>query len=105
MDPPRPPLEECCALCRAQPPEGEEFLDRLENRMKVNDPQAFLMMACYYEERSHGLPKDKRKAFELTLRAAELGLSDACYNLAVDYREGIVTSGPLPAINARVIGN
>lgn len=57
--------------------------------MRVNDARAINNMAGRYRCGSTGLPQDQGKSLELTLRAAELGSLDACYNLAVNYRDGV----------------
>ena len=56
--------------------------------MKVNDAEAFHDMGAHYFNGRSGLLKNRRKAFELSNRAAELGSVKAHYNIALDYHMG-----------------
>lgn len=75
-----------CAFCRAPvSSKNEERIKLTQNRMKHNDPEAFLMMGQIYKEGLMGMKKDEKKALELMHKAAELGLSEAHYILADSY--------------------
>ena len=75
-----------CAFCRAPVSStNEERIKLTQNRMKHNDPEAFLMMGQIYKEGLMGMKKDEKKALELMHKAAELGLSEAHYILADSY--------------------
>lgn len=65
---------------------------RVKKRMERNDSEAFLFIfGCYIVGR-YGLPKDQQQAFNLCLRAAELGNSNACFNVANLYKDGVGVS-------------
>ena len=82
-------LQVTCPLCRTIFPENDEDeLARLRDRMERNHADAFFMMALHYTDGQLGLQKDKRKAFELFLRAAELGHASAMHHVARAYYEG-----------------
>ncbi|KAL7533631.1 hypothetical protein ACHAXR_005364 [Thalassiosira sp. AJA248-18] len=79
-----------CAFCRTPIANENEFLAQSRKRMELDDAEITFCMGCYYSSGSHGLPKDKKKAFELFLRAAELGSARACTNVAIAYRTGVL---------------
>jgi TPR repeat protein len=57
-------------------------------RVEANDAGAMFMLAeCYYRGRG-GLQQDRSKGDELLIMAADLGSSQAHYNLAVGHLEG-----------------
>ena len=89
-DPPEPEIKKTCAFCRepAKVFSGEEHLQCYQKRMDMNDARAFHSIASDYARGDFGLPKDMDKAVELYLRAVELGLANACYNISRKYRAG-----------------
>ena len=79
-------LEYSCPCCRDTFGENnEEYLARLRERMERNQAYAFYFMGQNYLRGLCGLPKDDRKAFELYLRAAELGHAISCFDIAGFY--------------------
>ena len=71
-----------CPSCRTPPPESDESdLDRIQKRVKINDPEAVHYLGLFYRDGVHGLEKDLTKAFELFERAAALGSSDAHFDI------------------------
>ena len=88
-DPPKPPLERNCAFCRtAFTCTNEESVERIEARMALGDSNAFEMLAESYQKGLYGQTRDTRKAFELYLRAAELGSANALHNISCMYWDG-----------------
>jgi len=72
-----------CPFCRLELHwSDKELLKRLDKRMKLNDVEAFYLMALYHNNGSYGLPKDYKKAVELWEKAAELGSVCAHASLA-----------------------
>mmetsp|Transcript_52333 Transcript_52333/g.59431 ORF Transcript_52333/g.59431 Transcript_52333/m.59431 type:complete len:165 (+) Transcript_52333:3-497(+) len=57
--------------------------------MELNDSNAIYDIAQCYRKGKCGLPQDPKKAFDLCLRAADLGHSVACHNVARLYKEGV----------------
>ena len=88
-DPPEQPLEATCAFCREKVSRvsDKSILQRIEERIALNDHEAICQLAGFYSKGQHGLPKDKGKEVELNLRAVELGSVSACWNLACWFRE------------------
>jgi len=81
-----------CAFCRAPVPslDSNEQIIRLKKRIEMNDSTVIFMASQNYSNGNHGVPKDPQKAFDLCIRAAELGNSEANCNAAHFYREGVV---------------
>ncbi|KAL7544924.1 hypothetical protein ACHAWF_008295 [Thalassiosira exigua] len=80
-----PELDDKCPFCRA--PTSELLCDRVRvascrKRMEANDAEGMVVLGQYYESGRHGLQKDEKKAFDLFLRAAELGSAIACTKVA-----------------------
>ena len=71
----------------------EKHLERIQKRVKVNDPQAIHYLGWCYRDGDHGLEKDMSRAVELFERAAELGLKEAHYELATIFNEYMDDSG------------
>ena len=86
-------LEQNCPFCRTELPDPQR-LDvqrrRFEERMKLDDPEAFYVMGhmYYFGEEMLGLEEDKKKATELMMRAADLGCDEASKIIALQYKEG-----------------
>jgi len=82
-------MKSLCPFCRVPLSlNDKEDLKRLKKRMKLNDVGAFYTMGYLYSNGDCGLPKNKNKSFELMNQAAELGSSDAHYNLGNWYSQG-----------------
>ncbi|KAL7527856.1 hypothetical protein ACHAXR_002164 [Thalassiosira sp. AJA248-18] len=86
-------LKKCCPFCRDSVKFTDaEVIAQVEALMRKDNHEAFFQMAIDHDPHAatpFGSPQDSSKAFSLYIRAAELGSSDACYNLAHMYREGI----------------
>ena len=82
-------LKDLCAFCR-QPFARNAGIDsaRLKKRMEHDDPESFNMMAHRYWMGGSGVEVNVRKALDLFIRAAELGMAEAYYNVAC---KGFVT--------------
>jgi len=81
----------CCAFCREPDPASDkELVVRMKKRMEMNDSIVISIASQYYKFGEYGLPMDPQKAFELCLRAAELGNSNACISAAGYYKDGVV---------------
>ena len=66
----------------------EENNEDTMKRAEANDPISMCMLARFYYYGLRGLQQDRTMAIELFTMAAELGYSDAHYNLGVHYNEG-----------------
>ena len=64
-----------------------EHLAQIRKRAEANDPGAINELANYYLHREGGSQQDHANAMELCARAAELGSSQAHYNLGIEYRQ------------------
>ena len=79
-------LKECCPFCRMPlHTSNEELVQRVKKRLKVNDHEAFYMLAGGYYNGSMGLNQDFSEAIRLLYIGAELGsisahsaLAEAC---------------------------
>ena len=82
--------EENCPFCKSERlgKTMDEFIRELTKRVEANDAGAMYVLGDRYNNGEHGLPQDRAKAIELYARAADLGFSDAHYNLADVYRKG-----------------
>ena len=81
-------MKDCCAFCREPFCSNREFVKRLKKRIKLNDANAFYMLAGEYEYGGLGLPKDSKKSLESTINGAKLGSLDAHSALGDAYIEG-----------------
>ena len=79
-------LKEVCPFCRAPEVFGKEDDERVEKRIKSNDPEAMLWSAALLTQT--GKMQDRKKSIQLTAKAAELGLCSAHYNLGNAYKTG-----------------
>jgi len=77
-----------CPFCRASRPDEEQILAMIRKRVAAGDPMATWNLGAKYHFGQYGLEKDVTRATELYERAAQLGVSDAHYNLGVTYDEG-----------------
>ena len=81
-----------CPFCRsARPRDNAEMFDLMRKRMDANDAENTFCMGCYYNMGWNGIQEDGQKAFELFLRAADLGSPRGCTNAAFGFRSGIHT--------------
>ena len=80
-----------CAFCREPNSSSEqEAVLRLRKRMELKDCTALFIASQFYKAGLYGLPQDTQKAFELCLRAANLGHATACGSIAECYNTGDV---------------
>jgi len=83
-------LEKTCPFCRA--PETrtvEETMALMRKRVELNDAELTFCLGCHYDiDFDAAFPKDSKKAFELYLRAADLGSLRACTNVSGAYERG-----------------
>ena len=70
--------ERKCPFCRTPAwRSDEEYNERLQKRVEVGDAEAIFTLGCYYSNGDNGFPQDYNKAFELFVRAGDLGHADA----------------------------
>ena len=85
-------IEETCPFCRT-PAWGsdEEYNERLQKRVELDDTDAIFMLGCFYRDGEYGFPQDDVKALELFVRAGDLGHSNAycCVGCAYDNGNGV----------------
>ena len=81
---------DACAFCRTPPAESdEEQYNRMEMLAERGNSYAFNALAGYYENGSRGMPQDLEMAYDLWLKAGELGCGEAYDNLGINYENGI----------------
>ncbi|EJK44322.1 hypothetical protein THAOC_37146, partial [Thalassiosira oceanica] len=79
-----------CPFCRTPTPRGDsQTLAMIRKRVNKGDPVAIYFLGTKYRFGKNGLEKDMTRAVELYERAAELGVTDAHYNLGVLYANGV----------------
>ena len=84
-----PPIEKCCAFCRAPSHCTEsEMIKSYEDRAVKGDLQAMFHLAGMHRDGRHGLSRDEAKALELMQRAADLGSPEALYILGQYFLHG-----------------
>ena len=82
-------IEEKCPFCRTTAPySDEEYNERLPKRVELGDSQAIFTLGCYYREGDDGFPQDYDKAFELFVRAGDLGHATAYCDVGSAYENG-----------------
>ena len=85
-------IERKCPYCRTPVPTSfEESIERLQKRVELDDAEAIRNLGCYYREGDdgeYGLPQDYDKAFELFVRAGELGHAIAYCSVGYAYENG-----------------
>ena len=82
-------IKRLCPFCRVPIHEGDnEFISRCKIRMVHDDAMAIQFLGSCYNNGGYGLPKDREKAMELFIRAAELGSAQAHNNIAFLYENG-----------------
>ena len=81
--------ERKCPFCRTVTAmTGEDCMIQTRKRVEVNDAVAIHMLGLNYHHGQYGLPKDYTKALELFTQAAELGHTDAYYDIGNAYFHG-----------------
>lgn len=81
--------KDSCPFCRAEMEvSSSEELKRVKHRIDMKDPDAFIILGWFYYNGSHDLTADGVKAFDLWLKAADLGSAEANNNIANLYLEG-----------------
>lgn len=63
----------------------EEQVKSFKKRIEAGDSHAMYELGCCYRDGDYGLPQDHDKAFELLLRAGELGHASAYNNIGKAY--------------------
>ena len=82
-------IEKKCPYCRTPVPASiEENNGRLQKRVEVGDAHAIFTLGSYYCDGEYGFPQDYNKAFELFVRAGELGSAKAYNNVGYAYENG-----------------
>ena len=81
--------ERKCPFCRTLAPYSiEEYNERLQQRVEVGDAEAIFQFGNYYHRGEFGFPQDDVKAFELCVRAGDLGDIKAYNNIGSAYSNG-----------------
>ena len=82
-------IEEKCPFCRTPAwISDEEYDGWLQKRVEVDDAEVIYTLGCNYREGDYGFPQDYDKAFELFVRAGELGHAKAYCNIGHAYENG-----------------
>jgi hypothetical protein len=80
-----------CPFCNADQ-DGKtdvEDVEEIRKRVEANDAASIFVLAHHYQHGLKGLQQDRTKAMELYARSAELGFSNAHYNISsMYYHEG-----------------
>jgi len=81
--------DEKCPFCKSEIDKTDgESVEELMKRVEVNDAASMMVLGSHYYHGKLGLQQDRARAIELWTRAAELGSSQAHYELGVYYHEG-----------------
>ena len=79
-----------CMFCNTSlETEHENIIERMMKRVEANDAESMTFLGCQYANGHLGLRQDWNKALELWTRAAELGSSDAHYQIGALYYKGL----------------
>ena len=82
-------IEKLCPFCRTPSHvSDEEYNERLQKRVEVGDAMAIFISGCKYCDGDDGFPQDYDKAFELFVRAGELGHAKAYCDVGCAYDSG-----------------
>ena len=82
-------IERKCPFCRTPNPTSiEEYKEHLQKRVEVGDAEAIFTLGNYYCHGKYGFPQDYEKAFELFVRAGELGCTEAYCTVGCAYQFG-----------------
>jgi len=76
-----------CLFCRT-PVHKSKNNERLQKRVELGDAEAIFHLGCYYRDGLYGFPQDYDKAFELFVRAGELGYNKAFNSIGCAYSNG-----------------
>ena len=78
--------EKKCPFCRTPGPYSiEEYNERYKKRAELGDAEAINTLGVYYRNGDNGFPRDYAKAFELFVRAGELGCAKAYSGVGYAY--------------------
>ena len=81
--------EKKCPFCRTPALRSHEvYYERLKKRVEVSDADAIFKLGNNYRNGEDGFPQDFDKAFELFVRAGELGSAKAYNNVGHAYYNG-----------------
>ena len=81
--------EKTCPFCRTTVHISiEEYNELLRKRVELGDAQAILMLGNKYHDGDFGFAQDYAKAFELFVRAGDLGHTKAYCNIGYAYEIG-----------------
>lgn len=84
-----------CPFCRTPSTDDDDpLIKRFEKRAEMDDPIAIFMLSSCYRNGGNGIVQDEAKALDFTRRSADLGVNDAQFVLANDYREGKIGLDP-----------
>ena len=82
-------IEKKCPFCRTPAPYSiEEYNERYKKRAEVDDAEAMFRLGNNYRDGKDGFPQDYNKAFELFVRAGDIGHADAYSNIGRAYFNG-----------------
>ena len=82
-------IEEKCPFCRTPvPTSDEEYNERLQKRVELDDAEAIFTLGCNYSFGDDGFPQDVVKSFELFVWAGDLGCTEAYCNIGYAYENG-----------------
>ena len=82
-------IEKKCPFCRTPLPGSiEEFNERLQKRVELDDSEAIFTLGCNYRDAEDGFPQDDVKALELFVRAGDLGFTEAYNSIGYAYENG-----------------
>jgi TPR repeat protein len=81
--------EKKCPFCRTPAPYSiEDYKERLQKRVELDDAEAIFTLGIYYRDGELGLPQDYDKSLELFVRAGELGCAKAYCSFGAAYSNG-----------------
>ena len=82
-------IEAKCPFCRTLAWGSiEEYNERLQKLVEVGDAEAIFTLGNNYSNGEYGFPQDYAKAFELFVRAGDLGSAEAYNNVGYAYKNG-----------------
>ena len=95
-------MDDNCPFCRTDmldEDDDEAQLERIQNRVNANDPEAIYKLGLCCRNGDHGLEKDVSRAVELIEQAAELGLKEAQFLLGILFGRPHHLASSLPLVN------
>ena len=82
-------IEVKCPFCRTPAHKSdEEYNERLQKRVELDDAEAIFILGSNYRDGEFGLPQDYAKAFELFVRAGDLGHAAIYNDVGYAYENG-----------------